>query len=123
MSDFLLLTNNEYDHTKYRSVGILSTTHVEAVSGIRVFAADILGTFGNKSELLTKKTDDAVRAAEASLIQQGKTKYENIKGICDIKFNVNALRNEDNRDFIIVHLAGTAIVPIVGGKTRKHRRA
>jgi len=121
----LLLTNNEYDRSKHRSEGALFATHVEAVSGVRAFAADIVGAFGNKSELLTKKTDDAITAAYRALVERARATYSNLSGICDIRISVSGMTNEDNRTFILTTATGTALVPTFdkkGGRfTRKNR--
>lgn len=122
MSDLLLLTNNEYDRSRYRSVGIVLATHVEAVSGIRAFAADLLGAFGNKSELLTKKSDDAVRSASQALIERGRSQYPGLTGVCDISFNMSGFTNEDNRTFLVVSVSGTALVQNTKGGRRRGTR-
>ena len=127
MDKLILLTNNEYDRSKYRSAGVVTTTHVEAVSGLRALAADIVGVFGNKSELLTKKTNDALAAVNTALVVKARENYSNLAGLCDIKYSNNAFSNEENRTFIVFQVAATALVPSSapvtgGGKTRRRPR-
>jgi uncharacterized protein YbjQ (UPF0145 family) len=123
-SDLLLLTNNEYDRSKYRSVGIVTATHVEAISGLRSFGADIMGIFGNKSELLTKKMDDALRGVNTSLLSVAKGKYPNLAGICDIRYDTNTFATDENSTFITFQASGTALVlsASTGGGRTKNRK-
>lgn len=126
-SDLLLLTNNEYDRSKYRSVGIVTATHIEAISGLRSFGADIMGIFGNKSELLTKKMDDALRGVNTSLLSVSKGKYPNLAGICDIRYDTNTFATDETSTYIAFQASGTALVLSAstgGGRTgnRKTRR-
>jgi uncharacterized protein YbjQ (UPF0145 family) len=127
-SDLLLLTNNEYDREKYRSVGIVTATHIEAISGLRSFGADIMGIFGNKSELLTKKMNDALRGVNTSLLSVAKGKYPNLAGICDIRYDTNTFATDENSTFIAYCVSGTALVSSAstGGawnrKTRRNRK-
>jgi len=53
---FFFYTLPTYDQTQYRPIGQVIATHVEAVSRGRAFLADLVGMFGNKSDLLTKKS-------------------------------------------------------------------
>ena len=127
MSDgLLLLTNNEYDRSRFKSVGAVMATHVEAISGLRSFGADIMGIFGNKSELLTKKMDDALRGVNAGLLSAAKGKYPNLAGICDIRYDTNTFATDENSTFISFQACGTALVAsgAAGGvrRTRKHRK-
>lgn len=128
MSDLLLLTNNEYDKAKYQSAGAVMATHIEAISGARAFGADIMGLFGNKSELLTKKMDDALQGVNAGLLTLAKSRYPNLVGICDLRYSSDNFSTDDNNTFISFHVAGTALVPkaSAGGglafrKTRRNR--
>jgi uncharacterized protein YbjQ (UPF0145 family) len=122
----LLLTNNEYDRSKFKSVGAVMATHVEAISGLRTFGADIMGIFGNKSELLTKKMDDALRGVNSGLLSAAKGKYPNLAGICDIRYDTNTFATDENSTFIAYQACGTALVPsgTAGGarRTRKHHK-
>ena len=124
-SDLLLLTNNEYDRSKFKSVGAVMATHVEAISGLRSFGADIMGIFGNKSELLTKKMDDALRGVNMSLLTLAKAKYPNLAGICDIRYDTNTFATDENRTYIAFQASGTALVssvPSGGFRTRRTRK-
>jgi len=128
---FILLTNNEYDRARLRSAGLVNATHVEAVSSMRGFAADLLGAFGNKSDLLTKKTDDAIAAATQELIQRARAQFPAAVGVCDIRYNLSGINPEPNKSFILVCVSGTVLVPGTGarcglrkkGKTVKNLRS
>jgi hypothetical protein len=52
---FFFHTLATYNQSQFRPAGHVLATHVEAVSRGRAFIADLVGMFGNKSELLTKK--------------------------------------------------------------------
>lgn len=124
--DLLLLTNNEYDRSKYRSVGTVTATHVEAISGLRAFGADIMGLFGNKSGLLTQKMEDAMKGVNMELLKRAKERYPNVlKGICDIRYNTNTFSTDSNNTFITFQASGTVLTSSVvagGARRRKTRR-
>jgi len=124
MSEFFVYTNSEYDRSKYRPAGAVIVNHVESISAARAFAAEFMGAFGNKSELITKKVDDAVASATEGLIQKTKAKYPNAAGLVDLKLNTTGVTSSENSTFVLVNALGTAVVPItVGGrKTRRTLR-
>lgn len=122
--DFQILNHSDIDKTKYMNRNIISVTHVEAVSQFRAFAADVVGFFGNKSELLTKKSDDTLNALYRSLIEKARAQYPDAKGVCAVNFTLVPFTNEENRTFILGTATGTVFVSNTktGGKTRKNNR-
>lgn len=119
---FFFHTLATYNQSQFRPVGHVLATHVEAVSRGRAFIADLVGMFGNKSELLTKKVDDAMDGVLSTLQTKAVAKYPNAAGIVGLNFSLSEISGDDNSNFISVIASGTVLVPINSQKLTAGRR-
>jgi uncharacterized protein YbjQ (UPF0145 family) len=116
-------TLHTFDPVKYKEAGLVYAVHVEAVSAFRGMVADFGALFGNKSELITKKLNDAMIGAYNELESVAKKQYPNAAGVIGIRTQFGDISRDDKMGLLGIVLTGTAIVPKTGGqrKTRKHR--
>lgn len=125
---FFFYTLPTYDQTQYRPIGQVIATHVEAVSRGRAFLADLVGMFGNKSDLLTKKVDDATAGVLTTLQEKALAKYPNAVGIVGLNYSLSEISSDENSNFISLIASGTVLVSVnqmkqsAGRKTRRNRR-
>lgn len=119
----ILSTLDFFETDKYKVGGLVTATHVEAISAFRSFFAELRGAFGNKSEMLTKKLQDAHNGAFATLIENTQARYPNAVGVVGIRTELGEISNmEGGPGFLTVIVTGTAIVPKMGGGSRRRRR-
>ena len=117
-----LSTTDAFDTNKFKIGGLVTATHVEAISAFRSFFADLRGMLGNKSEMLTKKLQDAHNGAFATLLQNAAAKYPNAGGIVGVRTEMGEMSNsEGGPGFLTIIVTGTAIVPKTSGGSRRRR--
>lgn len=114
----LLATIDVYDPRKYDVAGIINVNHVEAVSAFREIGAAIGGLIGNKSELLTKKLNDAYNGAFAAIQAQAQTKFPGAVGVIGIRPQMD----KDETGFVSIMLTGTVLMSKRGGQGGGRRR-
>ena len=90
--------------------------------------------FGNKSELLTKKVDDAVTAVLQTIQQKASQNFPAAAGIVGLQYNLSELSADEKSNYITVIASGTVVVPKAspiqlsknlqkaGSRTRKNRK-
>ena len=117
-----LATVDIYNLNKHDIAGLINVNHVEAVSVFRDIGAAIGGIIGNKSELLTKKLNDAYDGAFRAIQQAAVAKYPNAAGIVGIRTQLD----KDETGFVSVMITGTVIVPkrpgMQGGRRLTRRK-
>jgi uncharacterized protein YbjQ (UPF0145 family) len=106
-------TTSDYDKTKYDIAGIVYSTHVEAVSAFRSFAASFGAMFGDKSEMITKKLYDAHKGAFEELMKNAIVRYPDSVGVVGVKTELSEINlgGEGASDLIAIIITGTAVVP------------
>ena len=67
MSAADISTSQQFDATKYKTDGIVTVSHTEALSAGRGFVAGVAGIFGGKSDLMDKKHMDVLSALKTKL--------------------------------------------------------
>jgi uncharacterized protein YbjQ (UPF0145 family) len=98
------------------------SVHVEAISALRSLVADFGAMFGNKSELITKKLDDAMRGAFQSLEAKVKESHPTAVGVVGIRTQLGEVSRDDANGLISIVITGTVVLPkSKGGKTRKRK--
>lgn len=133
----LLLTTNTYDENIYEAVGTERGIVVHAVSFIRGLAGNLMGVFGGRNDLISKKIEDVYEEAMASLVENARKTYGNIDRIIALDIDLSEMT-----EFIICVAAGTVLrkkgnqqanvtpqhslptppaAAAKGGKTRKHK--
>ncbi len=119
----LVLTTEHYDTSRFVAIGAVHAVHAEAVSVARDFAARIVGAFGSKSELITKKLQDASTAALAQLQANAIAAYPNAVMIVGMRLSPSQFQDSQDSSIIVFSAVGTVLVPVVGGaRTRRLRR-
>jgi uncharacterized protein YbjQ (UPF0145 family) len=119
-----LSTVSSFDTDKFKIGGLVTSTHVEAISAFRSFFAEIRGAFGNKSEMLTKKLQDAHNGAFAALLQNATAKYPSAAGIVGIRAEMGEISNsEGGPGFLTIIVTGTAVLPKTNGGSRRTNRS
>jgi len=103
-------------------VGQVVATHVEAVSRGRAFLADLVGMFGNKSDLLTKKADDAAAGVLKTLQEKALEKYPNAAGIVGLNYSLSEISADEKSNFISVIASGTVLTSLNSQKQTAGRR-
>jgi uncharacterized protein YbjQ (UPF0145 family) len=118
-----LSTVSSFDTDKFKIGGLVSATHVEAISAFRSFFADLRGMLGNKSEMLTKKLQDAHNGAFATLLENATAKYPSAAGIVGIRTEMGEMSNsEGGPGFLTIIVTGTTIIPKTSGGSRRRTR-
>lgn len=108
---FFIHTLQSYDSSAYKPVGQVVATHVEAVSRGRAFLADIVGMFGNKSDLMTKKLDDAVSGVLKTLQEKTLAQYPDAAGIVGVHYSLSEISGDEKTNFISILGSGTVLAP------------
>lgn len=117
-------TSHQFDATKYKTDGIVTVSHTEALSAGRGFVAGVAGLFGGKSDLMDKKHMDVLSALKTKL------RDEIPKGgmLIAADFKVAVTELGEYHIFVNGFATATRLVPRAaaapsgGGKTRRQRR-
>jgi uncharacterized protein YbjQ (UPF0145 family) len=122
-----LFSINYFDTQKYVPLGSVFAKRIEAISLFRGFAAGIQGLFGGQIGMVEKKIQDVVDGAKADLLKQIQTQYPQARMVIGLQIQVTDVGRDDNNQFILATVQGTAIGPkegsyTGGSQTRRRRR-
>ena len=120
---FIMDTTDQFDATKYTSLGSVTSNNVEGVSFFRAILGAFQGTFGGKNDAIQTAVDRLLERGMIEFRNKVSATFPNTLKVVGLRTSITEIGGEDQNTFLLLHVSGTCLAPVgqIGGAKRKTR--